>query len=208
MGNKAIITNRNKQIGIYLHWNGGRDSVEAFLKYCSMRGFRTGDYGAARLTQVVANFFGGMLCIGIVPYTDDERMVSMGSDNGVYIVEDWEIVGRIYPYEGFVEQSGYDMDEMLKAIDIEQPVGDRLGKMLDAELMDVSEIGIGDTVFMSDFTGHMHAFTVAGFGSDRMLNGVNVKGVPYVNKYGPDNINSYIQGAKAYAIKWGSVDDD
>ena len=37
MGNRAVITTKenmdNNGIGIYLHWNGGRDSVRAFLKY-------------------------------------------------------------------------------------------------------------------------------------------------------------------------------
>ena len=33
MGNRAVITTRKdlKDIGVYLHWNGGRDSVEGFL---------------------------------------------------------------------------------------------------------------------------------------------------------------------------------
>lgn len=30
MGNRAVITTEEKQIGVYLHWNGGRDSVQAF----------------------------------------------------------------------------------------------------------------------------------------------------------------------------------
>ena len=67
MGNRAVITTvdgwKNNGIGIYLHWNGGKDSIEAFLKYCKLRGFRNGDYGMARLTQVIANFFGGELSI-------------------------------------------------------------------------------------------------------------------------------------------------
>lgn len=25
MGNRAVITDKQKKIGIYLHWNGGRD---------------------------------------------------------------------------------------------------------------------------------------------------------------------------------------
>jgi hypothetical protein len=37
MGNRAVITDNKQRIGIYLHWNGGRDSVEAFLKYCELR---------------------------------------------------------------------------------------------------------------------------------------------------------------------------
>ena len=38
MGNRAVIgfeqdkKRDKKSVGIYLHWNGGRDSVEGFLK--------------------------------------------------------------------------------------------------------------------------------------------------------------------------------
>ena len=47
MGNRAVITNsksfdvaNSTDLGVYLHWNGGRDSVEAFLKYCKLKGYR------------------------------------------------------------------------------------------------------------------------------------------------------------------------
>ena len=68
MGNRAVITaslsndpQTSNDIGIYLHWNGGRDSVEAFLEYCKRRGFRPPDqdnYGWARLCQVIAILVG------------------------------------------------------------------------------------------------------------------------------------------------------
>ncbi len=62
MGNRAIITTEKKEIGVYLHWNGGRDSVEAFLEYCKRAGHRSPDkdcYGWARLCQVISNFLEG-----------------------------------------------------------------------------------------------------------------------------------------------------
>ena len=48
MGNRAVITTRKAGVnpansdatGVYLHWNGGRDSVEAFLAYCKLKQFR------------------------------------------------------------------------------------------------------------------------------------------------------------------------
>ena len=101
MGNRAVITTKenfdNNGVGIYLHWNGGRDSVEAFLKYCELKGFRspeTDDYGWARLAQVIANYFGGDgLSIGVnrVDHLDCDN-----GDNGTYFIEDWKIVGRKY----------------------------------------------------------------------------------------------------------------
>jgi hypothetical protein len=46
MGNRAVITTtrerepkNSNEIGIYLHWNGGRNSVEAFLTYCKLKGY-------------------------------------------------------------------------------------------------------------------------------------------------------------------------
>ena len=72
MGNRAVITTSefmnlhediqfSNELGVYLHWNGGRDSVTAFLTYCKLKGYRppeTDCYGWARLCQVIGNFFG------------------------------------------------------------------------------------------------------------------------------------------------------
>ena len=123
MGNRAVITTKenfeNNGIGVYLHWNGGYDSVSAFLKYCELKGYRspsTDNYGWARLCQVIGNFFGGSTSVGIdvVNNLDCDNW-----DNGVYFIEDWNIVGRKY-FEG-EEQMNYDLDEMLLAIDRKMP---------------------------------------------------------------------------------------
>lgn len=73
MGNRAVITTRenfnNDGVGVYLHWNGGRDSVQAFLTYCKMKGYReptSDNYGWARLCQVIGNFFGGGFLLGLI----------------------------------------------------------------------------------------------------------------------------------------------
>lgn len=133
MGNRAVITtsrdndvSMSNDIGIYLHWNGGRDSVEAFLEYCKRRGFRSPDqdcYGWARLCQVIANFFGGDLSIGI------DKCCNLDCDNwnnGVYIIKNWEIVGRQY-FQG-TEQDRYNLEEMIREIDACQPEMDRLDR--------------------------------------------------------------------------------
>lgn len=128
MGNKAVITTaenfKNNGVGIYLHWNGGRDSVEAFLEYCKMKGYRSpdkDDYGFARLTQVIANFFGGTVSIGVgvVSNLDCDN-----GDNGVYIIEDWKIVDRKY-FRG-IEQNNHNLEEMLQDIDERQPLHSQL----------------------------------------------------------------------------------
>lgn len=143
MGNRAVITATrsdeaatSSDIGIYLHWNGGRDSVESFLKYCELRGFRapdTDNYGWARLCQVIANFFGGDLSIGI----DQCRNLNCDNwDNGTYIISGWNIIGRQY-FHG-TEQHSYDLLEMLYDIDKAQPENDRLGNRI-PDLLVLSE---------------------------------------------------------------------
>lgn len=125
MGNRAVIATKNKDLAVYLHWNGGRDSVEAFLTYCKLRGFRVPEndcYGWARLCQVIGNYIGGDLSLGIDTF---ENLDSDWNDNGTYIIENWEIVDRLH----FVgrEQKEYDLMEMLEEIDNKQPEEDRLG---------------------------------------------------------------------------------
>lgn len=120
MGNRAVITTEKKEIGIYLHWNGGRDSVEAFLKYCKHAGHRspeTDGYGFARLCQVIGNYFGGMLSIGVALYNN---LDTNNGDNGVYIIKNWEIVGREFAPKK--EQNQYPLEEMLTDIKRAQPV--------------------------------------------------------------------------------------
>lgn len=133
MGNRAVITtlpNGNKdysnQIGVYLHWNGGRDSIEGFLKYCELRGFRSpseDSYGMARLTQVIANFFGkDGLSIGV------DKCNSLDCDNydnGVYLIKGWQIADRDH-FKG-TEQKEYPLIEMVKEIDLKQPTEQQLG---------------------------------------------------------------------------------
>ena len=141
MGNRAVITASkssavagSSDLGIYLHWNGGRDSVEAFLTYCKISGFRSPDvdnYGWARLVQVIANFFGGDgLSIGIDKCS---KLDCDNWDNGVYIIRGWAIVDRQY-FDGR-EQRSYDLEAMLLAIDERQPVGMQLGVARIAEAL-------------------------------------------------------------------------
>lgn len=145
MGNRAVITTSefmnlheeiqfSNELGVYLYWNGGRDSVTTFLTYCKLKGYRppeTDCYGWARLCQVIGNFFGGELSIGI------DRCCNLDCDNGnngVYIIKNWEIVGRKY-FNG-TEQLQYDLYGMLCAIDDAQPVNEQLGHNRIKELLD------------------------------------------------------------------------
>lgn len=197
MGNRGVICTRNKDIGVYLHWNGGRDSIEAFLKYCKIQGFRSPEtdcYGWARLCQVIANFMGGSgLSVGIQRYGE---LDCDNGDNGLYIIENWEIVDRKF-FSG-EEQCAYPLDEMLIAIDEKQPKEMQLGEYLTySEEVKREELGIGNKVWIRDYDG-FNKYEVVGFGDGRIVNGLNTLGIPYVNRFEKngtymDNINNYIE---------------
>lgn len=211
MGNRAVITTKEQEIGVYLHWNGGRDSVEAFLKYCELRGFRSpshDDYGWARLCQVIGNFFGADgLSIGIGRYDHLDRN---NGDNGVYIIDGWEIVGRLY--NDGREQHAYSLDEMLQAIDEAQPKDQQLGGYLTAQEIPVDELQIGDAVYLYDIHGVPHPHEVIGFGTHDAVNGRGFLGKPYINLWGNNpemNPNNYphIHGDTCRIVPRKTVDE-
>jgi len=123
MGNRAVITIKEKDVpqedwnSLYLHWNGGRDSVEPFLHVAKLYGIRCNDdssYAIARLSQLIGNTLGGTLSLGVGAY---KCLDTNNFDNGTYIIEDWEIVEREHlPYENFEEQDEYVFDEFVKEI--------------------------------------------------------------------------------------------
>lgn len=205
MGNRAMVCPVGKNYGVYLHWNGGRDSVEAFLKYCELKGYRGFDdsYGMARFTQVVANFFGGSNSIGIefnVQESDAEWY-----DNGIYYVEGWEIVGRVY--DG-AEQHCHKLENMLVDIDNAQPVDEQLGDFLKAEEVPTECICVGDVIYDRDCSGKMYSAVVESIcKEDRRCNGTNVKGIPFVRVYDSEfcpaekNINNYLTEASYRVLK-------
>ena len=124
MGNRAVITTEDKQIGIYLHWNGGRNSVEGFLLYCKLKGYRCPEndcYGWARLCQVIGNFFGGELSVGIDKY---DRLDTDNGNNGTYIIKDWQIVGK--EFEPLDKLDIEQVKNMLVAINGSMPVSEQL----------------------------------------------------------------------------------
>ena len=200
MGNRAVITSVKKDLGVYVHWNGGPDSIGAFLDYCSLRGFRPPEsdtYGYARLCQVLGNYFGADgLSVGIDIYTTDEQMDP--GDNGIYVIEGWAIVERIGGYD--YGSDGYDHEEMLRDIDKSQPEDQQLGAYLDADVVPVSDLSVGDRVYMRNTRGNMVEHTVVGFGSEgSIVNGHHMDDVPYVDKYDHDgdyswNSNNYLMG--------------
>ena len=59
---------------------------------------------------MIGNTLGGTLSLGVGAY----KCLDTHSDNGVYVVEDWEIVDRLN-HDGY-EQSEYNFDEFVAEI--------------------------------------------------------------------------------------------
>lgn len=146
MGNKAIICSyiegetveqfnkdrenelrkyANETMAVYLHWQGNEEKVRAFLMYCKFKGYRPANedcYGWARLVQVISNYIGGELGIGIGNFYN-----FIIEDNGVYLIKNWEIKGKYYDDEWvdeMVEES--TMLELIKEINKCQPVAEQI----------------------------------------------------------------------------------
>lgn len=208
MGNRAVITTKEKDLALYLHWNGGRDTVAPLLKYCELQGYRPPSqdcYGWARIAQVVGNFFGGTLSVGIDRY----RKLGDPGDNGVYVIDGWEIVERLTTkydsdwnavgmehIDPSAEQDEYDFNEMLHSFDEAMPENLRLGSFLDAQEIPVSGVRLGDMVWMNEYESSPELFEVIGFG-DGGNGRSDLQGVPYVKRYDHDgdwswNTNNYL----------------
>lgn len=108
MGNRAIVLfaehkmkKRDRHIGVYVHWNGGSESIYAFVKALAcyrLSQFEGGAHGAflgagslsLRFAQMVGNFFSeggasfGTCCIEANPGVP--LKCGVDTDNGVYVV--------------------------------------------------------------------------------------------------------------------------
>ena len=98
MGNRAVVTLQGNDTGVYLHWNGGPESVLAFVEVCKQRGYRTPAaddfYALARFIGVCHEFFRGGLSLGVAPLGSCD---TDNGDNGVYILgPGWQISKRTY----------------------------------------------------------------------------------------------------------------
>lgn len=226
MGNRAVITTPEKKVGLYLHWNGGRDTVEPLLKYCELQGYRPPSsdcYGWARMAQVVGNFFGGTLSLGI------DRFDALGDqgDNGVYVIDGWKIVDHYTTeydkdfnrtgtrhFDPACEQHEHGFDEMLRDFDASMPKALQLGEFLDSIEVPVDEVKLGDEVWLHGYEETWQAFPVVGFGQPDCSRiavfierpdgrtDVTYPDRPYVACYGRDgdfsqNPNNYVHGDTA-----------
>lgn len=140
MGDRAVISNKNKNLGVYLHWYGYRSFVESVLAYCDLKGYRSPDvddeYGWARLCQVIGNTLGGTLSLGIGNFN---CMDTDNWDNGTYIIQGWDIKERLYQRYGD-EKLKATMFENLEYVNSKQPKEEQLPKEQVKAFADLWEI--------------------------------------------------------------------
>lgn len=91
MGNRAVICFgpfHKDTTGIYLHWNGGRASVEAFLRAARVLDYRKPEEVARMIERCLGE--GTSVDVGPIETLDCDNL-----DNGTYILNDrLKIVGR------------------------------------------------------------------------------------------------------------------
>ena len=133
MGNRAVIAFQDGSLehvqlnapGIYLHWNGGPESVEAFLDAAKELGVRCeSDYGIARLCQIIGNWFGGTLSIGIGTC---RTMDTDNGDNGTYVVDlenhGWKIVKTFHREDWHGDMAAYRSAGILaEVLEVNRPI--------------------------------------------------------------------------------------
>lgn len=126
MGDRCVIANRDKNLGVYLHWDGYREFVESALAYCDVKEFRSPDvdyeYGWARLCQVLGNTIGGTLSLGVGVYS---RMDTDNWDNGTYIINGWDIQERLYQHYDDEKRKDLIYDDLVY-INNRQPNSEKL----------------------------------------------------------------------------------
>lgn len=115
MGNRAVITMSTAPRAkcIYLHWNGGRDSVKAFLHAAKLLQIpRT----IEALAQMIADHHFKVELNSRHVYLDTYAYADKNNyDNGVYVIDtDWNITKRRHMHNP--EQTSIDWYDMAKTI--------------------------------------------------------------------------------------------
>ena len=93
MGNRAYViftSEHGHSPAVYLHWNGGPESVYPALDTLAGFGARGGDHGyaCARFIQMMGNFFGGTLSLGVEDAGPEPLWPTVFNpgDNGLYVI--------------------------------------------------------------------------------------------------------------------------
>ncbi len=182
MGNRAVILFDNSNESLYLQWNGGRESIEGFLRACRelFPDTKTPFERREMMYSAVHRFFNdpakpeswGAPSV----YRQLGRNFNMASiDNGIYYLNGWGIVGRDYPHDGY--QEGNDPKktkgiyrDVLKTFEREPNLELAYQKMADCEIPGVGlqfELATAKglpqgrmelSLACQDFTGEVESF--------------------------------------------------
>ena len=112
MGNRAVIEFENTGTGVYLHWNGGKDSIDPLLAVAKEYGIPTSENPPADLVQVIKNTFDNQMTI---EFNSIDQLDCDNFDNGVYVIDlNFNIVDR--KYNKHPEQNEYDFDGFVEFV--------------------------------------------------------------------------------------------
>lgn len=93
MGNRAVVQFKGEaeKVGVYLHWNGGPESVMAFVQEMVDRNWVRTDYAPARMCGIVSEYFDADgkddrgTSLGVYPIEETSGMADY--DNGLFQVQ-------------------------------------------------------------------------------------------------------------------------
>ncbi len=113
MGNRAVIELEGSGKGIYMHWNGGKDTIDPLLEVAKEYEIQKEGgnvFLMFKLSQIISNAFGETKVSSIDMLDCDNY------DNGVYVINsDLEIVDR--KFTRHPEQNHWDFDGMKEFIE-------------------------------------------------------------------------------------------
>lgn len=129
MGNRGVISTTNKDIALYLHWDGDITFVKGLLLFSMVQGARNpvhGGSGWCRMAQHYNNYVGcGRVGAVIEPY--DRLCDSAEWNNGTYIIDgDWNVVERIGGPSDEQEPTVEDIMDVVYELDRSAPVSERI----------------------------------------------------------------------------------
>ena len=116
MGNRAVIELEQSGLGIYMHWNGGRDSIEPLLHVAKEYKIQSkGKYFLlSSLCKMIANSFTSST-YSPVEANPIDTLDCDNFDNGVYVIDSrLNIVDR--KFNRYPEQNEHDFYGMVEYI--------------------------------------------------------------------------------------------
>ena len=221
MGNRCIITDECRTVGIYLHDWGAEENIDALLRYAQLQFLkppqlgRWNPSGLAYLTGIITAWAG----------RNEVKLLTHGfrnpGDAGIYIIGDgWEKVAHemdsdetdAYSIQKrFIRQ---EVSEVLERIDRAQPVRMQLGEAIHAKKVDTIRLRKGQKVLLEGMDGPRIA-TVIGKGMEIYewcmmdtkpwpFTDLTYQGLGWDEKKmateAKDNINAYIKDRTSWLI--------